>query len=242
MKKLIILGTLCLLFTISAISQTKKEWEKVQSMNSWNVYQQFILNYPDGKYTEQAKQKQSLLKQPEAVKTVATEVPNPKSIVAAPAVASQTNEQIELKKKRYYQNDKKLTNKDLKSILLSDPESAVEYKLAKKNSTIAAIPAGIGTVLCLYGTAVSLKQSADESNAISDGDLYYESDQSKFVSPILIGAGLVVVAIPFMISSNSHLKKSVTIYNSKRTSTGYRDEMKLEFGLTQNGVGVVYRF
>jgi hypothetical protein len=242
MKKLFILGTLCLLVTITAVSQSKKDWEKVQSLNSWNVYQQFIISYPNGKYTEQAKQKQSLLKQPETVKTVEAEVPVEKSTVVGPVVASQTNEQIELKKKRYYQNDKKLTNKDLKSILLSDPESAVEYEIAKKNSTIAAVPATIGAALCLYGAAVSLKQSVDESNAISDGNLYYQSDQSKFVTPILVGAGLVVVAIPFMISSNNHLKKSVTIYNSKKSSTGYRDEMKLDFGITQTGVGVTYHF
>jgi hypothetical protein len=155
---------------------------------------------------------------------------------------SQTSNQIELKKKRYYQNDKKLTSKDLKSILSSNPESAVEYQIAKKNGTIAAVPAGIGSALCLYGAAVSLKQSVDESNAISNGDLYYESDQSKFVTPILIGAGLVVVAIPFMISSNKHLKKSISIYNSKKSSTGYRDEIKLDFGLTQNGIGVTYHF
>ena len=114
--------------------------------------------------------------------------------------------------------------------------------MAKKNGTIAAVPAGIGAALCLYGTVVALKQSADESDAIANGDLYYESDQSKFVTPILVGAGLIVVAMPFMISSNKHLKKSVTIYNSKKTSTGYRDEMKLDFGFTQNGIGVTYHF
>jgi hypothetical protein len=104
MKKLFIFGVLCLLLSISAISQSKKEWEKVQTINSWNVYQQFILNYPDGKYTEQAKQKQSLIKQPEQAKKVAAEVPVEKSIVEALAVSSQTNEPIELKKKRYAQD------------------------------------------------------------------------------------------------------------------------------------------
>ena len=163
-------------------------------------------------------------------------------MIVATTLFAQTNEQIVIKKKRYYLGEKKLNNKELKSVLLSDPESAVEYNIAKKNSTIAAVPATIGAALCLYGSVVMLKQSIDESNAISEGDLYYESDQSKFVTPILIGAGLVVVAIPFMISSNNHLKKSVTIYNSKKTSTGYRDEMKLDFGFTQNGVGITYHF
>ena len=155
---------------------------------------------------------------------------------------SQTSNQIVLNKKRYYQGDKKLTNKELKSILLSDPESAVEYKIAQKNSTIGAVPAIAGTVLVLYGTGVMLKQSIDESNAISNGELYYQSDQSKFMTPILIGCVLGLSSIPFALASNKHLKKSVTIYNSKKSLTGYRDEMKLDFGFTQNGVGVTYHF
>ena len=247
MKNLFILAIICLLCTISAMSQSKKEWEKVQSLNSWNVYQQFLLNYPNGKYTEQAKQKQALLKQPEAVtkieeKKVVVEVPVEKSIVAAPTAFTQNNDPIVLKKKRYYLNNKQLNNKELKGLLLSKQESAYEYKKASTNIAIGTAIIGAGTALCLYGTAVSLKQSVNESNAISDGNLYYQSDQSKFVTPILIGAGLVLVGIPFVLSSNQHLKKSITIYNSKQTATGYRNELKLDIRLTQNGIGVTYHF
>jgi hypothetical protein len=151
------------------------------------------------------------------------------------AVSAQTNEQIVIKKKRYYLNDKKLNNKELKSILLSEPESAIEYKLAKKNSTIAMVPALAGTGLVIYGTIVMLGQADDEANGET-------VDQSKWVTPTLIGAGLVVVSFPFIISSNSHLKKSVTIYNSRKPATGYRDVMKLDLGLTQNGVGITCSF
>jgi hypothetical protein len=152
---------------------------------------------------------------------------------------AQTGNQIELKKKRYYQNDKKLTNKELKSILMSNPESAVEYNLAKKNSSIGAIPAMAGSVLVLYGTVVNLKQSVEESNAISNGNLYYQSDPSKYVTPMLIGCALGISSIPFALASNKHLKKSVSIYNSQKT-LGY--DQKLEFGITQNGVSLVYKF
>lgn len=65
MKKLFILGIICIICTISVFSQSKKEWERVQTSNSWNVYKQFIQNYPNGKYTEQAKQKIAQLKEPE---------------------------------------------------------------------------------------------------------------------------------------------------------------------------------
>lgn len=149
---------------------------------------------------------------------------------------SQTGTQIELKKKRYYQNDKKLTNKELKSILMSNPESAAEYQIAKKNSTIGAVPMVAGAALCLYGSFAMLKSSVDEANAIENGESY---EETGYVAPTLIGAGLVLVGVPFILSSGKHLKKSITIYNSKQ-SLGYYPQ--LEFGLTQNGVGITYRF
>ncbi|GAB1451545.1 hypothetical protein MASR2M47_16010 [Draconibacterium sp.] len=152
---------------------------------------------------------------------------------------SQTNNQIVLNKKRYYQGDKKLTNKELQRILMSNPESAAEYKIAKKNGTIGTIPMVAGTALCLYGAFAMLKSSIDETNALNNGEYYEES--TAYVAPILIGAGLVVVGIPFALSSIKHTKKSISIYNTNQT-TGYREIQKLEFGLTQNGVGITYRF
>lgn len=193
MKKLIILGTLCLLFTISAISQTKKDWEKVQSMNSWNVYQQFILNYPNGKYTEQAKQKQSLLKQPESVKKVeenkvAVEVPVEKSIVAAPEVVLNDGKQILIKKGRYYVDDKPLKGKELKALLKSDPESADMFKKSRTTAAIGYI-LEVPTIIFLMPTI-------------------------GYLPGALAG---VLVATPFMIISGKQQKKSIEIYNSKHS-------------------------
>jgi hypothetical protein len=159
-------------------------------------------------------------------------------VFSAMSVLAQSNEQLVLKKKHYYQNDKKLNSKDIKSILLSDPESAVEYQIAKKNSTIAAVPMLAGTALCLYGSFASLKSSIDQTNALNNGE-YYE--EKSYVAPVLLGAGLVLVGIPFVLSSNKHLKKSITIYNKNQT-TGFHNIQKLEFGLTQNGIGVTYHF
>jgi len=104
MKKLIVLGVICLLCTISVYSQSKKEWERVQSSNSWNVYQQFINNYPNGKYTELAKQKLAQLKEKEInTKKVETnkidEVdPVEKDKVVIPTVKSQNNDPIVINK------------------------------------------------------------------------------------------------------------------------------------------------
>jgi len=149
MKILFVLATLCLLFTISAVSQSKKDWEKVQSMNSWNAYEQFIISYPNGKYTEQAKQKQSLLKQPEVETTVED------NIVAAPAVVSNDGKQILVKKGRYYVDEKPLKGKELKSLLKSDPESAAAFKKSKTTAGVGYVLEAV-TIIVLMPTVGAL--------------------------------------------------------------------------------------
>ena len=47
---------MCLLCSISVFSQSKKKWEQTQSLNSITAYEEFIKKYPDGKYTELARQ------------------------------------------------------------------------------------------------------------------------------------------------------------------------------------------
>jgi type II secretory pathway pseudopilin PulG len=89
MKKIFILGVICLLCTISVIGQSKKEWERVQTLDATNVYEQFISNYPNGKYTELAKQKLAQLKEPKGnIKKVEPDnnkVKEPAAKVTAPS-------------------------------------------------------------------------------------------------------------------------------------------------------------
>ena len=50
-KKILFVGVIFLLITISVFSQSKKEWEKTQSLNSIAGYEDFIRKYPGSKYT-----------------------------------------------------------------------------------------------------------------------------------------------------------------------------------------------
>ena len=56
MKKILLILTICLVCSISVFSQSKKKWENTQTLNSISVYEDFLKKYPDGKYTELAKQ------------------------------------------------------------------------------------------------------------------------------------------------------------------------------------------
>lgn len=241
MKKLFILGVICLLCTISAVSQSKKEWERVQTLNKSNVYQQFINNYPNGKYTEQARQKQVLLKQPEQVKKVeekkvVAEAPVFEKKVIAPVLLSNNNDPIVLKKKRYYLNDKQLSNKELKTLLNSQQESAYEYKKASTNMAVGTVMIGAGSVVLIISALNPPSEDEGPLPGVS------RQEMNKHLTPVYIGAGIVLLGIPFILSGSKHFKKSINIYNSKQTAAGYRNELKLDIGLTRNGVGVTCYF
>jgi hypothetical protein len=62
MKKILFIGVICLLCTISTFSQSRKKWEQTKSLNSISIYQDFINKYPGGKYTEEAKNNLANLK------------------------------------------------------------------------------------------------------------------------------------------------------------------------------------
>ncbi len=62
MKKILFIGVIFLLFTLSVFSQSKRTWEKTEVLNTTAAYEEFITQYPAGKYTELAKKKLSDLK------------------------------------------------------------------------------------------------------------------------------------------------------------------------------------
>jgi hypothetical protein len=142
------------------------------------------------------------------------------------SIFAQTNDSIVIKKKQFYLNEKKLTINELKMALNSKPESAAEYKQYSSNMNTANVIVGAGTVLCLTGVVIMYLTPNDTSNP------------PKFVLPVLAGCGLVCVGIPFLLISNNHFKKSITLYNSKRSSTSFINESKLDIGLTQSGIGI----
>ena len=56
-----------------------------------------------------------------------------------------------------------------------------------------------------------------------------------------IGAGLIVVSIPFSTSYTKHAKKAVGIYNTGLSQTGLR-KIDFNLGLTCNGIGIKMTF
>ena len=150
------------------------------------------------------------------------------------AALSQNNDQIVKTKRSYYLNDRQLKSKELQTLLESRPESAVVLKKAKTNSTIGYAFIGAGAVCMIYA-AVNPPEEA-MPGLISDEEM------GKWLIPIGIGIGCMITALPFRISGNKLLQKSVTIYNSQQTATGYRNEMKMDIGVTSKGIGIFCEF
>jgi len=157
-------------------------------------------------------------------------------LIGAVSAFPQTNGQIILSKKHYYVDDKQLNGKDIKALLKSETESSVILKKSTDNTTIGLVFAAVGTGLCIYA---ALNPPSEKKGPLPG--LIDDAEMRKHLTPLLIGAGCVLVGVPFLVYGNSLLKKSVTVYNSKH-STGCNYPIKINLGVTLNGVGLVCRF
>jgi hypothetical protein len=155
------------------------------------------------------------------------------SIVAA---LSQTSDTLVKVKRSYYLNDKRLNPKELKTVLKSDQESAVVYKKSSTMMITGQAFIGLGTIFILYAAINPPEEDGQMPGTISDEEL------KKWMVPVYCSLGCIAAAVPFLISGNKQFKKSVTIYNSKQTATGYRNKMIMDIGITPKGVGIFCKF
>jgi hypothetical protein len=163
---------------------------------------------------------------------------------------SQKNDSTLVKSGRVYTiNQTKINKSQLKSIYTTCPDALKEYKSAKTLKTTGNIFAFGGLGYVLVSTQVVRIQ---RENDYSDWYNYHSShhipgsfDDSKYPKKLLvnggIGVGISAIGIICLLSAPGYYQKAVTLYNSKHT-TGYKTTQKLEIGLTQTGVGLVYRF
>jgi hypothetical protein len=123
----------------------------------------------------------------------------------------------------FQQNGKNLTPTKLLTITKSNQEAYSEMKIANKNylaSMVFQFPGGF-----LIGYPVGA--------ALAGGDPNW--------TLAAIGAGLVVVSIPFISAYNKHAKNAVYIYNKGlKYSSMVRPDFKL--GITYKGIGIRISF
>ena len=164
------------------------------------------------------------------------------SFILVFVVSAQQVEQITMEKqglkKVYLHGDESVDSKQLSSILKSNPASVDTYKTSK----ILGV-AGLTSMAC--GTAfigVGFYYTVKSAQAVGDNDLGSTTDYSnKSSNNMLIGAGFYVLSVPFILLSNSSLKKSINLYNAS-SSTGSLNDIDLYLGFTDDGIGVGLSF
>jgi hypothetical protein len=136
------------------------------------------------------------------------------------------SDSIEIKKTFgtvFRQNGKNLTARQLFEVTQSNPEAYKEMKIAKSNYDIGFVFGFAGGFLVGWQVGTSL--AGGEPNWAMAG----------------IGAGLIVVSIPFSTAYTKHATNAVKLYNSGLKQTGLNN-VDLKLGLTGNGIGLWMTF
>jgi hypothetical protein len=141
-------------------------------------------------------------------------------------------------KKQYRHDGEVIDNKQLAILLKENPASASKYKTSQSLSIAGLSTIAVGTGFMGAGLYYSIK-SAQASN---ENDLTGTTEYSdKSGNCLLIGAGFYVLSLPFMLTSNSNLKKSIKLFNSS-SNTSRINKLDLYVGVTDEGLGVGLKF
>lgn len=136
------------------------------------------------------------------------------------------SDSIEIKKTLgtvFRQNGKNLTPRQLLDITQSNTEAYREMKIAKTNYDVGYV----------FGFAGGFLVGWPLGAAIVGGEPNW--------TLAAIGAGLIVVSIPFSTAYTKHARNAVNLYNNGLKSTGL-NKIDFKIGLTYNGIGVIVTF
>lgn len=128
--------------------------------------------------------------------------------------------------------NEKLKSEDVRSIMTANPEALKLYNAGKSKQTWGNVLlyGGIGTVVVNYISVVKSSTSAGSANAGRN-------------IPYIVGAGMILVAIPIKIGFSRKIKKSVTIMNEQAANP--TASFKIEsssFLANANGIGFSLNF
>lgn len=111
--------------------------------------------------------------------------------------------------KHYVQNGERLDRKEIRTILAGYSGSSEEFKKSSRNSGV-----GLGLVAggCLVIGANSFIGTMKDLEALNSGSLDITGGSSV---PFLIGCGMAVAGIPFLLKGNAQFVRSVNLYNEQ---------------------------
>ena len=149
-------------------------------------------------------------------------------LYVATASAQAPNDQITVKNVfggvQFFQNGKKLTVGKMVKIMENNEAAYAKIKSAQSNKTLSSvfgIPGGF-----LLGWSLGSALAGGEPNWVLTG----------------VGAGLVVVSIPFGINSNKQSVAAVDIYNEGLKTTSFVNNIEGRFCFKGNAIGLILTF
>lgn len=135
------------------------------------------------------------------------------------------SQQLILKGTDVYQNDKKLSNEEIKVLYQATPEALNSYNEFKTESMIGSFFLGIGIGLVATDLAFGLTSVIEYPTAGT-----------------YIGLAAGLISIPLIANRKSNLKKSVNFYNEKSNKTSFKETFEVDFLATANGFGFKMAF
>lgn len=134
--------------------------------------------------------------------------------------------------KVFKETGERVSARELKSILNSYPASASHLSKANTNYTVGSVLMG-GAVVCM---AINLVLEIDRTSQANQGKI--KSSDPTF---LLVGSGLMLASLPFIISGSSQSKKAVDRYilDQKKQSLNNQG-FYLQF--KGNEIGICYKF
>ncbi len=134
------------------------------------------------------------------------------------------------KKSIYYYKDKQYSCEELGVIYKDHPQSLELYYSGKGSSKVAGTLGYIGLGFLVLGLGVAFTSGGYGGAAVG-------------ALSITVGLVLEIVAlVPLSIGKNK-LKKAMRLFNFDAMERhGYQADPSLSFGITGNGVGLVYQF
>lgn len=114
--------------------------------------------------------------------------------------------------KHYIQNGERLDGKEIRSVLSGYSGSAGEFKKSSRNSGI-----GVGLLAggCLVIGASSLISTLKDVETLNSGSLDVSGANT---GPFLVGCGMALAGIPFLLKGNAQFVRSVNLYNAQSSA------------------------
>ena len=125
---------------------------------------------------------------------------------------------------QFYHGVKRLNMNQLVNTMKPNEQAYSQIKSAQSTYTLATIMGGVGGFMVGWpiGTAIG----GGEPNWVMAG----------------IGAGLIVFSIPLSQNFNKKAKQAVDTYNLGLKTSSLWDKSELRLSMTENGVGLTFRF